>query len=96
MTKAFAALTATLTLYAAVAGLLLASPFDATAYASDTSGVAAERIGSAFANLAEFGVIPASDPAQPSDCGAATWPHIDPSCLLTSDGSTAEAVRVIY
>jgi hypothetical protein len=87
-----------------IAGLLIA-PFNASARAAATSGVAVDRIGAAFATLSEVTPDPAiaaaaarlskGDLASPANCAGAVWPNIDASCLRTADGSRARHVRTI-
>lgn len=89
-----------------VAGLLIA-PFNATARAAATVGedVAIDRIGGAFAAIAERAVDPAitaaavraskGDLGVDPSCAGAVWPNIDASCLKTTDGAPVQAVRMI-
>lgn len=85
---------------------LLVAPFNASASAAQTgSDVAADRIGGAFATLAEIQPEPAiaaaaarlskGDLGASAACADAVWPNIDASCLSTADGSRARHVRTI-
>jgi hypothetical protein len=89
----FIALTLALSTGSAV-GFLLASPYEASAHDAVTEAAPAERIASTFAALAEAGVPIAA--AETPQCAAATWPKIDPACLVTVDGSPVPAARVVY
>jgi hypothetical protein len=89
-----------------IAGLVI-SPVNGGARAASTgadAGIAAERIGAAFAAIAEHNADPViaaaatrafkSDRA-PAKCAGATWPNIDAACLVTADGEPAQPVRTI-
>jgi hypothetical protein len=75
------------------AGLVAATPFASSA----TADVAAERIEVAFQSLAAAGIETGAAVRGNSrqDCAAATWPHVDDSCLITPDGSRAEPARFV-
>jgi hypothetical protein len=89
-----------------VAGLLIA-PFNASARAAATegSGVAADRIGGAFAMISErepaaeiaaaAALVFKGDLGAESICAGATWPNIDASCLARADGAVSHPVRLI-
>jgi hypothetical protein len=89
-----------------VAGLLIA-PFNASARAAATDGtdVASDRIGGAFSMIsdrepvAEIAAAAAlvfkGDLGAAAICADATWPNIDPSCLVKAEGSEAHPVRLI-
>ena len=88
-----------------IAGLLIA-PFTASASAAASqSGVAADRIGAAFATLSDVTPDPAlqaavasfakGDLGSSANCAGAVWPNIDASCLSTANGAPAKHVRTI-
>lgn len=74
------------------AGLMAATPFASSA----TADVAAERVEVAFQSLAAAGIETGAESRPPRrNCAAATWPHIDESCLITPDGSRVESARIV-
>jgi hypothetical protein len=88
-----------------VTGLLIA-PFNAAARAStDGSSAAADRIGGAFMVISERAPAPEiaaaaalvfkGDLGAEGLCAHATWPNIDPSCLVRVDGAAVHPVRLI-
>ena len=88
-----------------VAGLLIA-PFNASARAStEGTDVASDRIGGAFSMVSErqpaaeiaaaAALVFKGDLGAAAICADATWPNIDPSCLVKADGSQSHPVRLI-
>ena len=81
-----------------IAGLLIA-PFTASASAAASqSGVAADRIGAAFATLSDVTPDPSfakGDLGSSANCAGGVWPNIDASCLSTANGAPAKHVRTI-
>jgi hypothetical protein len=88
-----------------VAGLVI-SPVNGGARAASSADVdiAAERIGGAFAAIAEqtADTVIAAAPTRASKgdldttkCAGASWPNVDAACLVTSDGRPAPRVRTI-
>lgn len=88
-----------------IAAALLAAPFNASARAAASSdGVAADRIGAAFAALAEMESNPAIVSAAVREtkrdfgvpnCDGAVWPNIDAACLTRVDGAPARPARLV-
>ena len=65
------------------------APFDASAQAANVD-VAGKRIAAAFGLFP-----PMSGLIGTGECANATWPDIDPSCLVRADGTPARHVRTV-
>jgi len=90
-------LTATLALATSLAaGLVISSPFDASAHVVGIEDKASQRIQSAFDAVSQAGIDTGFTGDLAVDCKAAVWPHIDASCLVNADASTASTIRVVY
>ncbi len=85
------------------AGLVIGEYEARASTAPSEADVAADRIGGAFATIAENQPDSAVETqAVRGDlggatrvCASATWPNVDTSCLTTADGSPVHPVRMI-
>lgn len=88
-----------------VAAALVMAPFNASARAAASpEGVAADRIGAAFASIEEARpdarIAAAAARASKGDfggpgCRGAVWPNVDASCLKRADGRPLRSVRTV-